>query len=65
MTDPSQMRRGVACPGCGEPLREPRDGQTFTPSAIPTIEPSKVCETCAVGYWLGEDGLIAVATLDL
>lgn len=43
---------------------DPQDGQTFTPIDIPTMEPSRVCETCKVGYWLGKDGWLAVATLD-
>lgn len=55
----------VFCPICGELLTEPREGQNFTPIEIPTIEPSRVCETCKVGYWLANSGWLAVATLDL
>jgi hypothetical protein len=42
----------------------PQKGQSFTPINIPTIEPSRVCNTCKVGYWLANTGWLAVATLD-
>ena len=67
MDDSSRIDFGQdnRCPECGEPLRDPRFGQSFTPMGIPTLEPSKVCETCNVGYWLGKSGWLAVATLDV
>ncbi len=52
------------CPSCGGPLIHLPAGLHFTPIGIPTIEPSRVCETCKVGYWLGYPGWLAVATLD-
>ena len=51
------------CPKCGRPLTNPREGQHFTAIEIPTMEPSKVCERCKVGYWLAQPGWIVVATL--
>ena len=55
----------IVCPNCGEPLTDPRDGQSFTPIDIPTIDPSKVCTTCKVGYWWADSRWLAVATLDV
>ncbi len=52
------------CPICGERLTDLPEGRTFTPIGIPTIEPSKVCGPCKVGYWLGHPGWLAVATFD-
>ena len=52
------------CPACGGSFIDPPDGQSFTPIGIPTLEPSKVCETCKIGYWFAESGWLAVATLD-
>jgi hypothetical protein len=60
----SDDRQDPMCPTCGEPLTSPQQGQTFTPIEIPTIEPSKVCETCKVGYWLSNAGWLVVATID-
>jgi uncharacterized protein with PIN domain len=53
------------CPECGEPLTDRREGQYFRPTGVPTMEPSKVCETCRVGYWLGNFGWLAVATVEI
>ncbi len=66
MDDSSQIPGlpGDFCPDCGGPLTEPREGQHFVPIDIPTMEPSKVCETCKVGYWLAHSGWLAVATID-
>ncbi len=71
MDDTSQFpispgeRQDPLCPNCGGPLTDPRQGQNFTPIGIPTMEPSKVCETCKVGYWLADPGWLAVATFDV
>jgi uncharacterized protein with PIN domain len=56
--------RDPTCPNCGEQLVALPEGAVFTPIGIPTIEPSKVCATCKVGYWLGPSGWLAVATFD-
>jgi hypothetical protein len=63
-SSPEESRDPV-CPDCGGPLTEPRDGQIFVPMGIPTIEPSKVCATCKVGYWRAKPGWLAVATLEV
>ena len=55
----------TVCPNCEVPLTDPRDGQSFTPIDIPTMDPSKVCPTCKVGYWLADSRWLAVATLDV
>ena len=55
----------TVCPNCEVPLTDPWDGQSFTPIDIPTMDPSKVCPTCKVGYWLADSRWLAVATLDV
>jgi uncharacterized protein with PIN domain len=63
--DPPDLNEDDRCPVCGVTLSDPQEGQTFSPIDIPTIDPSKVCEGCQVGYWLGTSGWLAVATLDV
>jgi len=71
MDDSSQIpskpdvRQEAVCPTCGGLLTGTREGQNFTPIGIPTMDPSRVCETCKVGYWLANSGWLAVATLDV
>jgi hypothetical protein len=49
------------CPKCQRALTDPGD-QQFTQIGAPTFKPSKICETCKVGYWLSNSGWVAVAT---
>lgn len=49
------------CPQCQGPLTDP-NGQDFTPLFRGASSPSKVCETCRVGYWLEDIGWMSVAT---
>ena len=49
------------CPECQGPLTDP-NGQDFTPLFRGASSPSKVCETCRVGYWLEDIGWMSVAT---
>jgi hypothetical protein len=50
------------CPECRGPLADP-SGQAFLPSFDGAASPSKVCETCCVGYWLEDVGWMNVATV--
>jgi hypothetical protein len=49
------------CPECRGPLTDP-GGQEFVQSFDGASSPSKVCETCGVGYWLEDVGWMHVAT---
>jgi hypothetical protein len=49
------------CPGCHRELSDPA-GQELTQLGQPTFLPSKVCDTCKTGYFLGASGWVAVAT---
>jgi hypothetical protein len=50
------------CPECRGPLTDP-SGQEFVPSFEGAASPSKVCENCAVGYWLEDVGWMNVAAV--
>jgi hypothetical protein len=51
-----------SCPQCRGPLTEPGD-QQFTQLGA-TFVPSKVCETCKIGYFMTRVGWVAVATFE-
>jgi hypothetical protein len=54
----------AVCPECQGPLTDP-GGQDFTPLFRGASSPSKVCQACAVGYWLEDIGWMRVATFTL